>query len=122
MRNLPTSDDCLRLCSFKPARDPDIARWNAIIGLLYATGARFSELRELRLKDVSADARGRTTFSISGTRNRQVAVHSRAAELLRRFLGPRPHREDRRIFDAGGRPLNTKALRAELAERSRRLG
>jgi site-specific recombinase XerD len=122
MRYLPSSDDCLRLCSFKADQDPQVLRWNAIVALLYATGARTAEIADLRIMDVSVDARGRTTFSIRGDRRRLVAVNSRAAELLWRFVGPRPHREHRRIFDAARQPLDVRALRRELAERSRRLG
>jgi site-specific recombinase XerD len=122
MRYVPGPDDCLLLYSFDAAGRPEVARWNAVIAIVCATGANPAEISELKAKDLVMNDYGVTTFAFSGKRKRVVPVHSRAVPLLKSYLAVCPPGTQTRLFDWNGRQLLRGQLRAELVDRSRQLG
>lgn len=122
MRYVPSPEDCRLLYSFDDAGSPRVARWNAIIGILYATGAGISELAVLTANDIIVSDNGLTTITFAGRRRRAVPVHSHAIALLKSFLAVCPRVPPTRLFDWNGHRLWGTELRRELINRSHRLG
>ena len=95
---------------------PAGARDSAILELLYATGARVSELSALTLRSLDLDQR-QVTLMGKGSKERLVPVHPLAAEKLRRYLvdgRPRLLRStttDAVFLSARGLPLSADAIR-----------
>ena len=100
---------------------PDITtsagvRDKAILELLYATGARVSEIAGLRLAGVDL-AQAQLTLMGKGSKERIVPVHRLATDSLRAYLlGARPglakvQSDDHVFLSARGRPYSADAIR-----------
>ncbi|MDI6759432.1 MAG: site-specific tyrosine recombinase XerD [Candidatus Brocadiaceae bacterium] len=80
-----------KLLSVSPSPAPLGLRNKALLEVLYATGARASEVTTLRLKDVDLEA-GYLRCKGKGNKERIVPIGSRAQESLKRYLSEaRPH-------------------------------
>jgi integrase/recombinase XerD len=117
---LPTIVSNDVLCQLLEAPDsstPTGLRDGAILELLYATGARVSELSELRLGALDL-AQGQLTVMGKGSKERLVPVHRLAATRLQAYLtsgrpalvsSKRP--SDHVFLSARGLPLSADAVR-----------
>jgi len=114
-RIVPTSE----LPALLDAPDPATAsglRDRAILEILYATGARVSEVSGLRLRDLDL-AQGQVTVMGKGSKERLVPLHrvavSRLADYLTtgRPLLSRGDTTDTVFLSTRGRPLSADALR-----------
>jgi site-specific recombinase XerD len=98
------------------AGTPTGMRDRAILELLYATGARVSELAELRMRGLDL-AQGQLTVMGKGAKERLVPVHRIAIDRLRAYLvGGRPallkDTACEHVFlSSRGRPLSADAIR-----------
>ena len=99
--------------------DPDTRtgmRDRAVLELLYATGARVSELSELRLGDLDL-AQGQITVMGKGSKQRIVPIHRRATDVLHAYLAAgrpalaKPDSDDHVFLSSRGRPLSADAVR-----------
>lgn len=80
-----------KLLSVSPSHAPLGLRNKALLEVLYATGARASEVTTLRLKDVDLEA-GYLRCKGKGNKERIVPIGSQAQESLKRYLSEaRPH-------------------------------
>jgi len=80
-----------KLLSVSPSPAPLGLRNKALLEVLYATGARASEVTTLRLKDVDLEA-GYLRCKGKGNKERIVPIGSQAQESLKRYLSEaRPH-------------------------------
>jgi len=117
-----------------PIGDDALAfRDRAILELLYATGARISELAGLSPTDVDAES-GLVRLLGKGQKERVVPVGRFALEALARWMGPNARSEllskaDRRRSDAGalfvssrGRRMSRQAIWRVVNESARRIG
>ncbi len=116
---LPKTVPAEALTSMLEAPDPDTPtgmRDRAVLELLYATGARVSEIAELRLAGVDL-AQGQITVMGKGSKERIIPVHRKAADTLRAYLvNARPRLAkaesgDHVFLSARGRPLSSDAIR-----------
>ena len=102
------------------------ARLAAMLELLYATGARVSELLALKPEDVNMQD-GWIRVLGKGSRERMVPVHARALDALKRYLSFRekkfPAGAPPRLFlGQGGKPLSRVQFWRELKDLGRREG
>jgi integrase/recombinase XerD len=116
-RNLPnvlSADDVEALLSVK-ATTPLEVRDRAIIEVLYATGARVSEVTGLKLADVNLEFRFVRVLG-KGSRERVIPLGQMAIDRVREYLATvRPRlsrqRESRQLFlTRSGRPLDRKRV------------
>lgn len=142
-RHLPkvlSHDDVTRVIERKPEVDIDtrpkrrgrrvdpalqafaIARDNAILELLYATGMRISELVGLDLTDVDFPERAMRVTG-KGNKQRIVLMNESAAESLKTYLACRPPSPTRAVFlnQRGGR-LTARAVEYMFAARMQAAG
>jgi integrase/recombinase XerD len=95
---------------------PTGMRDRAVLELLYATGARVSEISGLRLSDLDL-SQGQLTVMGKGSKERIVPVHRHAAEVLRRYLGfarpklAKPDSDDSVFLSSRGKQLSADAIR-----------
>jgi len=113
--------------------EPLAVRDRAILELLYATGARISELAGLSPGDVD-DKGGLVRLLGKGSKERVVPVGRFALQALARWVGPNARgkllaRSDRRRSDAGalfvssrGRRMSRQAIWRVVNESARRVG
>ncbi len=101
-----SEEEVARLIGAVRGSDARALRDRAMLELLYATGARISELTGLDVRDLDLDARLARLFG-KGAKERIVPMGRMAAEALREWLGPRgrprlvdPRRTPRRDVDA----------------------
>ncbi|NTU70369.1 MAG: tyrosine recombinase [Coriobacteriia bacterium] len=98
------------------ATTPKGVRNRAVLELLYATGARVSEVSGLRLGDLDL-AQSQITVMGKGGKERLLPIHRKAAESLRAYLAtgrPRLSKsttDDHVFLSSRGRPLSTDAIR-----------
>ena len=91
-------------------------RDGAILELLYATGARVSEVSGLTLASLDL-AQGQITLMGKGSKERLVPIHRAAVRRLRRYLADgrpalaRPNSADAVFLSARGLPLSADAIR-----------
>ncbi|MFW6159375.1 MAG: site-specific tyrosine recombinase XerD [Planctomycetota bacterium] len=112
-RRLPAVLDVDDVDALLAAPDPDTllgVRDRALLEVMYATGARVSEVADLKLGDVNLEFRFLRCFG-KGSKERVVPLGERAVEALERYL-----RETRPKLDRGGSPL------VFLSRSGRRLG
>jgi site-specific recombinase XerD len=121
MRYVPSTHECQLICSFDEASSPRAARWNAVIAMIYATGAGISELATLSVDNVNMNDR-LVTVAFHGRRRRVVPVHSYAAYLLNSYLTLYPRVPRTGLFDSNGYRLRRIGLQRELVSRSHQLG
>ena len=100
---------------------PDIAtpvglRDQALLELLYATGARVSEVSGLTLSDLDL-SQGQITVMGKGSKERLLPIHRAAVAKLRDYLAEgrpqlaRPSSPDRVFLSSRGLPLSSDAIR-----------
>jgi site-specific recombinase XerD len=74
----------------------------AILALLYDSGARVSELVNLRVRDVRFDEFPTVTLNGKGQKIRHIPLMSKTAEFLRKYISEnhldRPERQDNPLF------------------------
>lgn len=98
------------------AETPLGMRDRAVLELLYATGARVSEISELRLSGLDL-AQGQITVMGKGAKERIVPLHRKAAETVRTYLTrgrpqlAKPASGDHVFLSARGLPLSSDAIR-----------
>ena len=91
-------------------------RDRAVLELLYATGARVSELSDLTLSGLDL-AQGQVTVMGKGSKERVIPMHRRAVDVVRRYLAdgrPRlakPKSADFVFLSTRGRQLSSDAIR-----------
>ncbi|MDR1358188.1 MAG: tyrosine recombinase XerC [Coriobacteriales bacterium] len=119
--------DIKKLLQPSPTNEPADIRDDALFELLYATGARISELSGLRLQDIDASEQ-LVHFWGKGSKERVVPLYKLALEKLQRYLTqarPRlikPHKlkgEDAgRVFlGTSGVPLSADSIRIAFKRR-----
>jgi integrase/recombinase XerD len=95
---------------------PTGLRDRAVLELLYATGARVSEVSDLRLGDLDL-TQGQITVMGKGSKQRIVPLHRVAAESVRAYVATaRPklakaHSDDHVFLSTRGLPLSSDAIR-----------
>lgn len=95
---------------------PTGVRDRAVLELLYATGARVSEISDLRLSDLDLP-QGQITVMGKGSKERIVPLHRKAVESVKMYLmtgRPRlakPSSDDHVLLSARGLPLSADAIR-----------
>ncbi len=93
-RNLPhdlTPSEVTRLIHSENAENPLGLRNRAILEVFYATGARVSEVCDVKLSDVDLDSRTVRLFG-KGSRERMTPLGKPAVDALRRYVEEsRPH-------------------------------
>lgn len=120
-RHLPqriTTEDVDRLLAMPDSKTPDGLRDQTILELLYASGARISEVAGLKLADVDL-AEQQITVMGKGSKQRIVPVHQLAVKSLRLYLltaRPQLSKSSDRAFDAfflstRGLPMGADAMR-----------
>lgn len=88
-RTLPRvlkASEAAALCELPPADDPVGARDRAILEILYATGARVSEVCALDVDDLDLDAASLRVVG-KGRKHRQVPAGEHAVLALRSYIG-----------------------------------
>ncbi|MCL2883005.1 MAG: tyrosine recombinase XerC [Coriobacteriia bacterium] len=137
-RRLPrllNSQEIEHLLSFEHGSGPLAARDRAFLELLYASGARVSELAALKTADVDFDRHQVTLFG-KGSKQRIVPLYDAALGLVRDYLeaarpqlleaglkgaagaGPESHL----FLSVRGRPLSADSLRKVFKNNLRRAG
>jgi integrase/recombinase XerD len=102
-------------------------RDRAVLELLYATGARVSEIAELRLGGLDL-AQGQITVMGKGSKERLIPVHRKAADSVKSYLKdgrPRlvkPASDDHVFLSARGRPLSSDAIRRVFKQAAEKAG
>ena len=118
-RRLPKIVPSDALSALLESPDPETPagqRDRAVLELLYATGARVSEIAGLRLSDLDL-AQGQITVMGKGSKERILPVHRRAADTLRAYLSTgrpqlaKPDSGDQVFLSSRGRPLSSDAIR-----------
>lgn len=110
------ADAVTRMVDSPDLTTPAGLRDKAILELLYATGARVSEVAGLMLGDIDL-AQGQVTLMGKGAKQRIVPIHRVASDSLRRYvLTARPvlaaRDSDQHTFlSARGRPYSADAIR-----------
>lgn len=134
-RQLPrvvSSDDLEKLLTPSKTTAPEDIRDDAIFELMYATGARISELSSLTLKDIHA-SENLIHFFGKGKKERIVPVHKLSLQKLERYLHEaRPQlvqTQKMRGEDAGrvfigksGKPMSADSIRIVFKRRLARVG
>lgn len=126
-RTLPrtmTDADARALLATCDASDPAGLRDRAFLELLYATGARVSEVAALSVGDVDL-ARGQARLFGKGSKERVVPVYEAALDWVARYLDegrPALAARSRRATDAlllssRGNPMSADALRTRFERR-----
>ena len=117
-RKLPgvlSRDEVASLLQACDGEDPLARRNRAILELMYATGARVSEIVGLRLGDVNLEYRY-VRYRGKGSRERIVPVGSKAIEALERYLAQARPALDRQkgrdviFLSRSGRPMERKSI------------
>lgn len=109
------------------SNDPHDVRDDALFELMYATGARISELAGLRLKDIDAP-QNLVHFWGKGNKERVVPLHSLSVQKLTRYIqearpaliqSQRIKAEDAgRVFiGASGKPMSADSIRVVFKKR-----
>ena len=118
-RRLPKTvpgDALTALLESPDAETPVGQRDRAVLELLYATGARVSEIAGLRLSDLDL-AQGQITVMGKGSKERIIPVHRKAVETVRTYLSTgrtrleKPESGDCVFLSSRGRPLSADAIR-----------
>jgi integrase/recombinase XerD len=118
-RRLPkiVPNDALQAMLETPdATTPVGLRDRAVLELLYATGARVSELSGLRLGDLDL-AQGQLTVMGKGSKQRIVPVHRKAIAVMRTYLSEgrpalaKPGSDDHVFLSSRGKPMSSDAIR-----------
>lgn len=110
------ADAVTRMVDAPDVSTPAGLRDKAVLELLYATGARVSEIAGLMLGDVDL-AQGQVTLMGKGSKQRIVPMHRIAVDSLRGYiLTARPafaaHDSDQHVFlSSRGRPYSADAIR-----------
>ncbi len=115
--NLPEvlSEEEVELLLLSPAEGPLFLRDRLALELLYATGARASEIIGITLADLK-DGRQLVLLRGKGGKQRMVPIGAPARRSLGRYLGecrPQlvgPASDDRLLLSARGRPLTRQSL------------
>ena len=95
---------------------PTGQRDRAVLELLYATGARVSEIAGLRLSDLDLP-QGQITVMGKGSKERLLPLHRRAADTLRTYLATgrtrlaKPESGGEVFLSSRGKPLSADAIR-----------
>lgn len=95
---------------------PTGLRDRATLELLYATGARVSEIAELRLPGLDL-AQGQIRVMGKGSKERIVPLHRRASDAVRQYLAAarpqlaKPGSDDHLLLSARGLPMSADAIR-----------
>lgn len=109
------------------AETPNGMRDRAVLELLYATGARVSEIAELRLGGVDL-AQGQVTVMGKGSKERIIPLHRKAVDTVRIYLAngrPRlakPAGDDHVFLSARSRPLSADAIRRIFKQAAAKAG
>jgi len=121
-RRLPRivpEDDLRQLLDAPDATTPAGVRDRALLELLYASGARVSEIATLRIGSVDL-ASGQLTVVGKGSKERMIPIHPLAVDVLRRYLrdgrpalakSPSLDRSDAVFLSTRGRPMSADAIR-----------
>jgi len=118
-RRLPkiVPGDALQAMLEAPDADTPLGqRDRAVLELLYATGARVSELSGLRLGDLDL-AQGQLTVMGKGSKERIVPVHRKGIAVVRMYLATgrpmlaRQDSDDHLFLSSRGRPYSSDAIR-----------
>lgn len=125
-RTLPRSMTDAQACALLATcegTDPVDLRDRALLELLYATGARISELSRLDVDDVDL-AQGQARLFGKGSKERIVPIYASALERVAAYLANgrpsllRPEGEGRALFlSTRGRRMSADALRARFERR-----
>lgn len=127
---LPTlipADALSALLEAPDAETPVGMRDRAVLELLYATGARVSEIAGLRLSGLDL-AQGQVTLMGKGSKERIVPVHRKAAGTVKTYLTqgrPRlakPASGDHVFLSVRGAPLSADAIRRMFKHTLARVG
>jgi integrase/recombinase XerC len=128
-KDLPRSlsvDEAVMYCQAPDANTPSGARDAAVIELLYASGARISELCSLELADV--DLRSKTIRVLGkGGKERVIPFHEACEKVLSHYLAegrPRLEKQTQQAFFLGNRggPLNDRVVRRMLTNLGQTVG
>jgi integrase/recombinase XerD len=118
-RRLPkiVPNDALQAMLETPdATTPVGLRDRAVLELLYATGARVSELSGLCLGDLDL-AQGQLTVMGKGSKERIIPVHRKAIAVMRTYLSDgrpalaKPDSDDHVFLSSRGKPMSADAIR-----------
>lgn len=111
---------------------PDIStpvgmRDRAVLEILYATGARVSEIAGLRLGDLDL-AQGQITVMGKGSKERIVPLHRKAADTIKNYLTQgrsqlaKPATDDHVFLSTRGLPLSADAIRRMFKQTLAKVG
>jgi len=109
-------DTITALLDTPDALTPTGLRDRAVLELLYATGARVSEIADMPLSALDL-AQGQITVMGKGSKERIIPIHRKAADVLRSYLNSgRPHLAkpdsgEHLFLSARGLPLSADAIR-----------
>lgn len=109
--NVANRDQVFRLLSAPCPDDPYFFRDRAVLHLLYATGARASEVAGLKIKDLNL-AVGYVRCFGKGRKERIVPLGKVAGQCIQQYLAEgrpplvRPHSPDSLFLSRTGRPLD----------------
>ncbi len=110
------ADGLLAMLESPDPTTPTGIRDRVVLELLYATGARVSEIAELRLGGLDL-AQEQMTVMGKGSKERIVPLHRKAVDTIRTYLSegrPRlvkPASDDHLLLSTRGRPLSADAIR-----------
>jgi site-specific recombinase XerD len=94
---------------------PEGQRDNALLSLLYNTGARIQEALDLRPMDVRFKAPAQVRLIGKGRKERVCPIWDETAQLLAALLKRMPRSEDERVFvNRYGQPLGAAGVRYRL--------
>lgn len=127
-----SKDDLAKLLQTSSGDDPIDLRDDALFELMYATGARISELAALRIKDIDT-AECLVHLWGKGNKERIVPLHPESLKKLKRYvqearpelLRPSKTQEatsDRLFIGKSGKPLSADSIRVAFKRRLVRAG
>ena len=98
-------------------------RWKCMIGLLFCTGIRVSELLSLKIQNIDFQNRILIIKETKFRKNRLVPIHESTCAALRRWLKLRPNPQSEYVFQSlKGNPFSYSGFNGRFNKVLRQLG
>ncbi|MBP5672951.1 MAG: tyrosine-type recombinase/integrase [Victivallales bacterium] len=98
-------------------------RWKCMIGLLFCTGIRVSELLSLKIQNIDFQNRTLIIKETKFRKNRLVPIHESTCAALRRWLKLRPNPQSEYVFQSlKGNPFSYSGFNGRFNKVLRQLG